>query len=139
MGRDRKGNYASEHFAFEFRIEGQELRVTTKGKRRTIKTSKIVDIKITTLTRDDLLQGKKNPRKRDDSKAGLARRLLQEMFADGEWRSAGLVQKELHEKHALSSREVTRATSDLGFEKDSRGFPAEWYWRAPVSEATEGT
>jgi hypothetical protein len=132
-----KGNYASEHFAFEFRIEGQELKVTSKGKRRTIKTSKIVDIRITSLTRDELLEGKKNSRQRDDSKAGLARQLLSEMFADGEWRAAGVVQKALYEKHNLSAREVTRATTDLSFEKESRGFPAEWYWRTNHRGAIE--
>jgi hypothetical protein len=124
-----KGNYASEHFAFEFRIEGRELVLTgSNGKKRTIKTSCITDERITTLTRDELLDHK-GSRRREDSKAGLARRLLQEMFADGQERSAGLVQKELYDKHKLSSREVTRASEELDFDKTPRGFPAEWYWR----------
>jgi AAA domain len=121
-----KGNFASEHFAFEFRIEGQEL----KNGKHTIKTSRITDTRVTSLTRDELLEGKKDSRRRDDSKAGLARQLLSEMFADGKERRAGDVQNDLYAKHKLSAREVTRATTDLGFAKESRGFPAEWYWRA---------
>ena len=120
-----KGNYASEHFAFEFRIEGREIAV--KG--NIIKTSRITDTRITSLTRDELLESKKS-RRREDSKAGLGRRLLTEMFADGKERSAGAVQLQLHREHGLSEREVSRAATDLDFEKHPRGFPAEWYWKA---------
>jgi hypothetical protein len=124
-----KGNYASERNAFEFRIEGQEFRLPG----RTIKTSRITDIRITALTREQLLEDKKS-RKRDDSKASVAERALRDLLADGEERSAGAVQKQLHREHGLTAREVTAASKRLKLAKRKAGFQGEWYWSADSAE-----
>ncbi len=122
-----KGNYSAEPPAFEFRIEPQELTLGNGKNRRIVKTSRITDIRETELRRDELLEDSAS-RRRDDSKAGLARRLLAELFADGKERSAAEVQKALHQAHGLSARTVSDAASALGFKKRQEGFPAEWYW-----------
>lgn len=122
-----KGNYSAEPAAFEFKIEPQELTLGAGKKQRIVKTSRITDIRETELRRDELLEDTAS-RRRDDSKAGLARRLLTELFADGKERSAGEVQKALHQAHGLSARTVSDAATALGFKKRQEGFPAEWYW-----------
>jgi hypothetical protein len=124
-----KGNYAAEPEAFEFRIEEQAIALTKP--RRTIKASYIVDTRTTALTRDRLLNSMDGEsRGRNNSKAGLARRLLAELFADGEERSAGQVQLQLHREHGLNAREVTKAADELEFVRRKQGFQGEWRWRA---------
>ena len=122
-----KGNYSAEPAAFEFRIEPQELTLGKGKKRRTVKTSRITDIRETDLRRDELLADTQS-RRREESKAGIARRLLSEMFADGKERPAGQVQNELRDRHGLPPRTVSDAATALGFKKRQEGFPAEWYW-----------
>lgn len=122
-----KGNYSAEPLAFEFKIEPQELTLGEGKKKRIVKTSRITDTRETELRRDELLEDATS-RRRDDSKAGLARRLLAELFADGKERSAGDVQNALHKDHGLSPRTVSDAATALGFKKRQEGFPAEWYW-----------
>jgi hypothetical protein len=118
-----KANYAKERPGFEFRIEGQQFVV--KG--HTIDTSRITDTKENSLTDDDVLGV---PSKgRDDSKAGIARNLLEHIFADGEWHSAGQVQLDLNKHYSLSSRVVTEAATKIGLEKKKEGFQGEWLWR----------
>lgn len=122
-----KGNYSAEPAAFEFRIEQQELTLGKGKKRRTVTTSRITDIRETDLRRDALLE-ETSSRRREESKAGIARRLLSEMFADGKERPAGQVQNELLDRHGLPARTVSDAATALGFKKHQEGFPAEWYW-----------
>jgi hypothetical protein len=124
-----KGNYSAEPAAFEFRIEQSSLTPPGRG-RRSITTSRIVNLRETNLRADDVLDNRNGRTRRDDSKAGLARRVLSEMFADGEERRAADVQAELFSLYALDARVVTRAASDIGLEKSQRGFPGGWYWRA---------
>lgn len=123
-----KGNYSAEPAAFEFRIEEQELTLGRGKKRRIVKTSRITDVRETDLRRDELLEDQRSHR-REDSKAGIARRLLSELFVDGQERPAGAVQAELHRTHGLDSRIVTKAAQDLGFARRKEGFQGEWYWR----------
>ena len=133
-----KGNYASERLAFEFKIEGQELYVPGRnGKTRTIKTSLIVDERVTSLTREEVLDGTAS-RRRADSKAGLARKLLQQIFADGEEHSAGEVQQRLYKEHGLTSRVVTQAATDIALHKRKKEFQGEWYWRAKAADKGAG-
>ncbi len=122
-----KGNYSSEPAAFEFRIEPQELTVGSGKKRRTVKTSRITDVRETELRRDELLEDQRS-RRREGSNAGVARRLLSEMFADGNERRAADVQQALHREHGLRARTVSDAATALGFKKRQEGVPAEWYW-----------
>jgi AAA domain len=125
-----KGNYSDEPPAFEFDIEPQELLLGKGSKRRTIKTSRIAAVQETALTRDDLLD-ETTSRRRDESNAGVARTLLTSMFADGEERPARDVLDALKESHQLTTRVVSQASKELGFERRQEGFPARWYWRAP--------
>jgi hypothetical protein len=135
-----KGNFASERLAFEFRIEGRELSVDGKGgKKRTIKTSCITDERVTSLTRDELLESKTS-RRRDDSNAGLARKELQKIFADGQEHSCGEVQLKLYREHGLPASVVSRAALALDFTKRKKGFGpgSEWYWQAKGASASSG-
>jgi hypothetical protein len=121
-----KANYAKERPGFEFRIEGQQFVV--RG--HTIDTSRITDTKTNSLTDDDVLGV---PSKgRDDSKAGIARNLLEHIFADGEWHSAGQVQLDLHKHYGLNARVVSEAATNIGLEKKKEDkFQGEWQWRRP--------
>jgi hypothetical protein len=123
-----KGNYSIEPQAFEFRIKEQQLTVGNGKNQRTVKTSYIVDIRETLLRRDDLLDDKPS-RRREDSQAGQARRLLLDTFAPGQELPAAQVQSQLHKGHNLTSRVVTQAAKELGFAKRQQGFPGEWYWK----------
>lgn len=122
-----KGNYSEPPPAFDFTIERQELTLGKGKQRRIVTTSRITDVRETDLTADDLLDDRQ-PRRRDDSKAAHARRLLSELFADGKERNAGQVQKELYDEHKLSTRTVGDAATALGFKKRQEGFPAQWFW-----------
>jgi AAA domain len=126
-----KGNYSAEPPAFEFRIEPQELTLGQGKKQRIVKTSRITDVRETELRRDELLEDRSS-RRREESRAGQARRLLRDMFADGKERPAAEVQNALHSEHGLKARTVSDAATELGFKKRQQGFPAEWYWRPGV-------
>ena len=122
-----KGNYAVEPPAFEFLIEGRELKVGDR-KRRTISTSLIVDVRETSLRADDVLDATAG-RRREGSKADIARRSLKAMLQDGEPHLAGKVQQQLKKLHRLDARTVTRASTELGVKKWQDGFQGPWLWQ----------
>jgi hypothetical protein len=125
-----KGNYSAEPPAFEFRIAERYLEVARRGGKRTsITTSCLVDERETTLKADDVLDSSTGRSRRVDSKIGQARKLLAEMFADGEERRAADVQTELWKNHKLGSRLVTQAATEIGLAKRQEGFPGAWYWK----------
>ncbi|MDX6699595.1 MAG: hypothetical protein QOE65_2992 [Solirubrobacteraceae bacterium] len=127
-----KGNYSVEPAAFEFRIEEQALTLGRGKKQRILPTSRITAERETDIRADELLEADGRGRRRDEtSKAGLARGLLSEMFADGKKHRVRRVQHQLQREHGLGPRVVTRAATELGFEKTQEGFPGVWFWRAP--------
>jgi AAA domain len=128
-----KGNYSKEPPAFEFRIEDCPVDV---GK-HVIPTSRITNIRESALRAHEVLDRPARAR-REETKAGLARRLLSELFADGEVRPAAVVQALIHEQHELAPRIVTQAATDLGFEKWQQGYPGTWFWRYGKGVANDG-
>jgi hypothetical protein len=124
-----KGNYSEEPPAFEFLIEPVEIEVPPEPKRRrriTIETSRITGVRETGLRVNEVLDAKPD-RRREGSKAGLARKQLSEMFANGKPRRVTAVFNQLA-KNGLSPKVVSAAAAELGFYKYQEGFPGEWYW-----------
>jgi hypothetical protein len=122
-----KGNYNAEPPAFEFSIEAHNF--TPPGRRggQLIKTSRVAGWHDNDqITKDDVFSA--SPRRRADSKAGIARAALKQMFADGQSRPAADVLAELKKLHDLDERTVTRASTELGYRKRQEGFPATWWW-----------
>lgn len=130
-----KGNYSAEPPAFEFRIEPCDLTVGRGKGKRYLTASRIVNERETSLRADDVLDSGGGRSRREDSKAALARRVLSEMFADGEERRAAEVQEALFTQYQLTPRITTRAATELGLKKEQRGFPGAWYWRGDNGSA----
>jgi hypothetical protein len=119
-----KGNYSKEPPAFEFRIEQCEL---VNGE-HLITTSRIANIRETELRANDVLEAP--TRRREESKAGIARRALAELFADGEPRPAAEAQELLYRQYGINSRTTTEAAKELAFQKWQEGYQGPWWWRA---------
>ena len=130
-----KGNYTTEPPAFEFRIEGRTLKVGNR-KKRTITTSLIVDERETSLRADDVLDAA-NGRRREGSKADVARRALAQLLDDGEPHAAGRLQTKLMKLYGLDARIVTRASTELGVKKWQDGFQGPWLWQLVADDASE--
>jgi hypothetical protein len=127
-----KGNYSVEPPGFEFRVEQVYIEAGGRGRaKRTITTSRVIDAGDCDTTAAHVLDAGNKSRKRDDSKAGLARALLTGMFADGEKRRVADVQEELWKLHGLDARLVTRAASEVGLRKWQEGFHSGWWWQKP--------
>jgi hypothetical protein len=129
-----KGNYAVEPAAFEFTIEGVDLKVGN-SKRRTLSTSLIADVRETSLRAADVLDAKTS-RRRDDSKAGRARQALASLFVDGQPRKVADVQKKLFKLHGFDPNTLGSAATALGFKRWQEGFPTTWWW-APGDGASD--
>jgi hypothetical protein len=129
-----KGNYTDEPEACEFRIVQQEIELVKP--KRLITASFIAHTRTTTLTRDQLLDSMDSKaRRHKDSKADLARRLLSEMFADGQERSAGEVLTKLEREHKLSEREVKRASKEIGLlKRKEEKFRGGVLWRRGATD-----
>jgi hypothetical protein len=133
-----KGNYAAEPPGFEFAIEPVTLEIPPTGKRKrtiTIDTSRIVGEAESGVRWVDVLNASAD-RRRADSKAGLARRLLTELFADGQARRADEVQAEL-QKQGLADRTISDAANEVGLRERQVGFPAAWWYVPPGGEAPQ--
>lgn len=122
-----KGNYNAEPPAFEFGIEAHNFKPPGRRGGQLIKTSRVADWRDNDqITKDDVFSA--SPRQRSDSKAGVARAALKQMFADGQSRPAADVLAQLCKLHDLDERTVTRASTELGYRKWQKGFPATWWW-----------
>lgn len=130
-----KGNYSVEPPGFEFRIEGTSLKVG-RGKKRTITTSYITDVRESSLRADEVLDAPTG-RRREGSKADIARRSLAQLLADGQPHPAGKLQTKLMKLHGLDARTVTRASTELGVKKWQDGFPGQWFWQLPDDDGSE--
>lgn len=130
-----KGNYNVEPQAFEFLIEEHSLDNKARGAaRHIITTSRICEMRETSLKADDILATQPS-RLREDSKAGQARALLTRLLADGEPRSAKELQDELLAEYGLAERVVNAAANKIGVRKWVEGFPARSYWQLPKDGA----
>jgi hypothetical protein len=124
-----KGNYSAEPPAFEFGIEERAFDVGRGNGKRTIITSRICDISESGLKAEDVLDSRNGRRGRADSQVGAARRLLAELFADGQERPATEVLRMMSEQYGLNARTVQQATTDLKLQKRQDGFQGPWYWK----------
>lgn len=127
-----KGNYSVEPDAFEFRIEGHEV----KNRRHTIKTSRITAIRETKLRRDDLIDGQS--RKQSGSKAGRARTRLSEIFSGDVVLPAREVLATLRGE-GFDERTIQKARDEIGLETWTAGFqgPAQWGYIRPEERETQ--
>jgi hypothetical protein len=128
-----KGNYSVEPDAFEFRIEGQEV----KNKRHVMKTSRITSVRETSLRRDDLLDG--TSRRQGDSQAGRARTFLAEMFSGVGALPAADVLKQMRGE-GFDERVIQSARQTIGLESWKVGFqgPNYWGYRKPGESGETG-
>jgi AAA domain len=134
-----KGNYNKEPPAFEFAIESHNFYTPRRGRtRHLIKTNRICDeCENTQITKDDVLDHAAGGRLRPDSKAGIARAALKQLFADGQTRPVAAVLEELRSLHGLDDRIVSRAALELGFQKSRTStFPTTWLW-SPNGDSPE--
>lgn len=118
-----KGNYSAEPQAFEFRIEERALAV----QERHIVTSRITDLRETTLSKDEVLDGQTN-RRRTDSTAGQARGALSKMFAD---ESTVLPAKQVLDRmiaEGFPERTTQKARAELGLLTWKDGYQGAQLW-----------
>jgi len=122
-----KGNYSVEPEAFEFRIEGRALTLGRGTRQRVIQTSRITDIRETSLRRDDLLDAAVS-RRRENSGAGQARTIIKNLLSEQEPYPARAALDLLEHEHGIPERTAQAARKEIGVHAWQEGFQGPWFW-----------